>query len=893
MSASNPPKRSRRRLLFLFIPLLLAILCVLIGIWLFLGKPVSARDLGPSVYITTPVTGAIYEVGSPVRVTASGSDLRGMTRLELYVGGVLTAVQESPIASGTNPLDGFDTSWIPPSVGRYLLTVRGYRSDGRFADSSVVLVDVVARADRVTGPLGALLPAPADAPCPSLNQVATALGISLEDLFVLNPGLRTMNPDLSTDCGMVITLPRPTTPPPGMSRSSDFGAGTPPSGGEAGSGSTPGSGSPGITVTPAPVTGPAPLPGITPSPVTGPAPLPGITPTPVTGPPPIPDSPVIPTWDTVDPSACTSVNLVWLDTPDEEGYTLYRRAPGDSHLYAIATLPANQVTYTDSLPIAGQYYYQVAAVRAGVEALSSIQGFITPAECASRLPAPPTPPDTFLYLILPTLQTDTAYEGVYCYISMDGGAQGRLPVADWSALSPMSDGLTYDMRIPPNRGIYLLTRVGTDPVTLEMQCLGRRSVFSDVLGQFSASHPASDWDGRELTSRGSGFTAHYCITSDPTRTDCGAGMLDVPVVNIPERPPLFAPGISIPYVPGLPFVPIIQAIDLPAPTNLRIENGFTACDEYLTPAEQWSCFVTAVSGGGVPQLYWDWTSARPFTESTLTGYHVVATMNGAPWRDYEVHPGSRKTTLANTTDLPCGTIVTFQVTAFQGDMQSAPSETFTYTAAACPVPPPDVVTRARVHVIFNNITLSPSSLNGRINDAGDLCIGCPSNEFELSGTVYAVEVGDDGRAVWSRSVPQTLRWGTQIYGSGWGTALGGTPPIHLFAPGVYNYADIPMTGSSSHTGLLGNNEIVFDLTSANPTLSIGAWFSELDGIWTDNPTANIHWQTPARSIAEWATVNETYTRTGVSLNRDWLSTLFLADDLDISVSVTVIGEPLP
>jgi hypothetical protein len=43
-------------------------------------------------------------------------------------------------------------------TGRYILTAQGYRSDGLFADSSIVIVDLVAPASQVTGSLREILP---------------------------------------------------------------------------------------------------------------------------------------------------------------------------------------------------------------------------------------------------------------------------------------------------------------------------------------------------------------------------------------------------------------------------------------------------------------------------------------------------------------------------------------------------------------------------------------------------------------------------------------------------------------------------------------------------------------------------------------------------------------
>jgi hypothetical protein len=789
-------------------------------------------------------------------------------------------------------------------AGRYILMVRGYRQDGHFADSSVVLLDVVARANQITGRLADILPAPVAGTCPSLEQLASAFGISVPDLLALNPGLRATAASLPLACNTSLTLPRPVSPPPGLDRHhSDETPSPSPSGtGTAGgtgrttatatpsrTGSTGGAGRPTATHTPS-GTGST---GGTASTATLSAPESGTpgaggataTPGPVIGPPPLPDTPSNPTWINVDPTACTSVNLSWNAVSGVDGYTLYRRAPGDSHLNLIAHLPASQTHYTDSLAIAGAYYYQVAAVRSGHEGLSSTQYFNTldfPA-CAAMVPSRVPSVAGILYLIMPSLQTNIAYEGVYCYLSLDGGAQGRLPAADFSSLTPLSDGLSYDMRIPPAGGVYMLTNTGV-PVTVELRCMGRRGVYSDSLGGFVASHPSTEWDGRVLSSSGTGgtgaFTVQYCITPDPTHTPCATGM---PVAS----------GISVPYVPNLPMVPITYAADLPAPTNLRLENGITACDEIADARGRGAC-VLSLLVGGVPQLAWDWTGIGPYNENTLTGYHVVAQMNGSPWRDWDVHPGSRKLTLASTADLPCGTTVTFQVTAVQGDLQSPASEPFSYATSAC-------VNAVRLQVTFNTLTLGPSPSTGQIYDAGDICIGdCPTNQFEIVTFmgVYPFVEDSTGHVAYDPSIMhQGLVW--QGYATGEGFTRVNVPATIDFASQQLGQPnpDVNTGWPPITTGMIGNNVIVLDSIRPDQSLMVTMEVDDVDALLATSVDCVFSFRLPARSFSEWASLNQTLTATDDS-QVDTATAVHhggffrIMDNLGCSVNATVTGQPL-
>jgi hypothetical protein len=830
MSTSIPPKPRRRRWsVALILLVLLVLLSVAGGIWLFTGRSAQARDMGPGVSISAPVTGALLDLGTPLSVSATGYDPKGITRLELYVNGVLTAVQANTPDSISSSLEGFTASWTPTAVGRYILTARGYRSDSQFADSSIVILDVVAPANQVTGSLGELLPVPPDMPCPNLNQLASMLGVSIEDLLTLNPGLRGTDADLPLECGVHITLPRSTTPPPGLDRGSPGGSGSTP-GGTGEPGTTPGSASTLLGGTGEIGAPPIPLPG----------------------------TPSIPTWVSVDPSACTSIILTWTGSPNAEGYTLYRNAPGDSHLNAIAHLPVSRTTYTDTITLAGGYIYQVAAVRAGLEALSATYSFTTldyPA-CEASLRSTEPPAGTSLYLIIPSLQTDTAYEGVYCYVSMNGGAQGRLPEADFSSLAPLGDGLTYDLRTPPARGHTLLTRTGSDPITVEMRCMGRRGVYSDSLGGFLASHPSTEWDGHELNSNGAGgtgaFTIHYCITPDPGLVNC-------------IGPSAGAPPSLFPVIPSLAplLAPMMIAADLPAPTNLRFES--------LLPE--------GIIGR---RLVWSWTAAGPYTERTLTGYQVSVTGMGRSWIEDDVTGNGNRKFLFNGTWLPCGTTFTFQVTAVQGILRSPPSAPLPVSSAACPDP-----TRARVLVIFNSLTLSSGISTDPLStgfDAGDLCIICRDNEFELSIWFGANTAGHYNTLYWKPN----------------GT---GEDFVRLTDPGEYDLSSQLLSSDRVSPGRSNNNIMAVDVIGGSSRIYITGMAVEHDALGFTSQDCYFSYSSPEYSPQVWQHINESHTMGGgtnpftqaqlVHDDQNRNLDLFGTDTIMCTMSIRLIGEPLP
>ena len=132
------------------LPLLLGCLVVLIvlfAIVIFGGLFYSTSSAsGQSVvFIRTPQNGEILAINQPVQVSALARDDHKITRIELWIDGVLIDVQTSAAQSGINPFPLL-TTWYPPE-GTHSLIVRAFNSRNQPSQASIT-VGAMALSDR-------------------------------------------------------------------------------------------------------------------------------------------------------------------------------------------------------------------------------------------------------------------------------------------------------------------------------------------------------------------------------------------------------------------------------------------------------------------------------------------------------------------------------------------------------------------------------------------------------------------------------------------------------------------------------------------------------------------------------------------------------------------------
>ena len=330
--------------------------------------------------------------------------------------------------------------------------------------------------------------------------------------------------------------------------------------------------------------------------------------------------------------------------------------------------------------------------------------------------------------------------------------------------------------------------------------------------------------------------------------------------------PTSTPGSNV-IPPEFVPPPYDLTLDLPPPTNLRIENGVAACDELPSQREQGACFLSILFGG-VPTFVWDWAGNATFNESTLTGYHLTATLisgtgeESALW-ERDVLPGSRKLSLARTGGLPCGSQVLVTATAVQGSRVSAPSNELIVPTERC-------ITTALVIVTFETIILEPPVGTSTLRDLRELCPGttrlCEDAYLELFGSLQVNNLIQcwnywcfpnpprDGRSY----LRGTYMWTREDLQNEGGPVFDlPPPPAPCLRPPCI---DAPPATPSPY----GHNEFVLPLHNGEG-LTIRVGISEKDRAvgdvpWAFTPACGPPMVVlPSRSAAEWARVNETRT----------------------------------
>lgn len=119
---------------------LLLVLCCLAAVfgglaYVYYGTAVEAR---PMVFINSPSHGQQVEVGDVISVQAVARDETKVTRVELWVDGVLLTSQESSLPRGVSPFPLLAT-WQPLAPGNHVLIVRAFNVQNAHASSAVTV----------------------------------------------------------------------------------------------------------------------------------------------------------------------------------------------------------------------------------------------------------------------------------------------------------------------------------------------------------------------------------------------------------------------------------------------------------------------------------------------------------------------------------------------------------------------------------------------------------------------------------------------------------------------------------------------------------------------------------------------------------------------------------
>jgi len=609
---------------------------------------------------------------------------RPVLRLEVYANGALVAA-----ANGQENVLTLAQPWTPLTPGRHALVARAFFSTDDFADSEVVFVDA---ADLSGAPVSVNvddLPRGEGVTEIRLGDLAAAAGTTPTEIARLNPGLPPA-PEAVIPPGTPLNLPRRSIPPP------------------------PASARPPI---------PPPSPGGPGSPPFGPG---------------------APNFNG-ETHSCSQISMRWSDAPDETAYSLYRIAPGESAMARIARLPANTTTYTDS-PVTrvGTYRYFLAPARPGGEGITSMLAVEIGPECS---PAG-TGATTSLNLLLLSLTTEQAYDGVYCYVSFNGSRYERLP-AEPGLLRPTSGSLYYELPLQlPSRGIYGITVPSDGLVRLNGECWGRRGAQSLSIGRFSGSHSRTEWDGRDLVNSLLTFEPRQLASADSLPPAAGgASFVRYRLQPVGSRFDLsqIEAATSLRWI-SLNFPVILTPLGIgdivvPPPTNLRVRN-VAGCDFF--PSTDPNVGSSVCTGPLEPMLMWNWSGNAFYAEADVTGWVLnVQVMDyqfgGTTWQPAVGRVVERPAGSASAgrsipmpvlpSNYACGVDVRITLMTLTDRGNSLPSEPLIIRQPRCPQ-------AGLVQITVKSIRVGPSASTGQVLDDGDICIACADRRMEVFGDIF-------------------------------------------------------------------------------------------------------------------------------------------------------------
>lgn len=569
-------------------------------------------------------------------------------------------------------------------------------------------------------------------------------------------------------------------------------------------------------------------------------PLPPADPPPAEPPPdPAPGAPSPPTDLTIT-ADCNSATLSWTDAPDEESYNIYRLDP--PVLTLIGNVAANETGYIDTpLPGLGEFQYQVASVRDGLEGLTLMVNVETPGICV-----PPSVVED-LILTMETLETGAPWDGVYCYFDFDGTGYFRVPAADFLYMTPEPDDVTYDLSTQlPNSGQFHISGDTSAGITLSGECWGRDGPEVSLLGNFSATHAEEDWDGHDLTQTTPNMTLTYHITTNPP----------------PEIGIFFIPWIDI----------IWGGFQLPAPSDLHIGPSGAGCSEYIG-FPRISCLISASMGNGPTTLEWTWTGNAFHSEEELTRYLVVmrardvtSDTESVVWTKNIYRPGPgeeiRRAQILPTGGLPCGSQLTLDVQAFKGTQASTVATIPWQETEACP--------SMHVNVTFDNFRLVPADGYSYIEDVnGEDWWFSNTRRLELSGLVRA-----------NFPFHRTGSTGDEIFNPCPERAW-------CLEEGNYPVASLPMSTLGWPIFIMGNNQINLVLDSDNG-LTVLFVLHEMDNSVASDTYCRAVLEFPPTNPVNWPSqINGSYTLTAPMIGSGEGS------EGQCEMDVTITGLPMP
>jgi len=118
----------------------IAVLLLLVAGILACELPGLGGGTKPTVVILSPASGAQVKVGETVAIQSSATDVKGVTKVELWVDSSLV---RSDINPQQQPAFSVTQEWTAVVLGSHSVTVKAYNAAGRVSDPATVTVNVV------------------------------------------------------------------------------------------------------------------------------------------------------------------------------------------------------------------------------------------------------------------------------------------------------------------------------------------------------------------------------------------------------------------------------------------------------------------------------------------------------------------------------------------------------------------------------------------------------------------------------------------------------------------------------------------------------------------------------------------------------------------------------
>jgi hypothetical protein len=551
-------------------------------------ESVHAQSPAPVVLFTEPLSGASAYAGSYLPVSATAMGFRPITRVELWLDGKLTDTQESDQPGGVSSFPAHFELLMPE--GPHMLFVRAVDADSVIGQSLPISIVGAPK----PGP-GNVFYAVAAGPGETLANIAESYGTNPARLQELNPDLGSQEPT----AGAVVKVPVPPENEPPAS---------PP---------------------PMPVPGASsvPVPDI---PALGAGNASSLASQAAT-------LPVAPDGLQAQVKDC-KVTLVWNDNAtDEGGYTVWMAGQGLLP-QTVGTLEPSASTgparFEFPVPDPGYFSFWVEAVNSiGAQPSNVVWVHVDPA-C-------PATESTQLQVEAVGMTVGANYDRVYCYVSLDGAPEVRVPEDDSTFMhvqggqADMAGWQKLAIPTPANNSL-----------DLQGECWGWSGDALSKLGNFGGNLGSETWDGATQTLDAGPF--QIGVATEPLGA---AATREIASDRSPGLPPGGNPSDTF-------FVEYTEDPTLPVPYGLSMGPP---------PDSPW--FQDCVPDCG--KLSWKWDG----DQSKVAGFMVF--LDGLPYATFPM--AAMRDVVVRYPLSACSDSARWQVAAVAGPARSKLSDALWYS----------------------------------------------------------------------------------------------------------------------------------------------------------------------------------------------------------------------